>query len=84
MPKDGDKEHRREKEEAMSEERAQHPQEPAEGSDEDVETPGVERASGPRGGGDEESGPAQHTQEPAEGSDEDVDAPGAERAGDGG
>jgi hypothetical protein len=68
----------------MSEERPQHTQEPAEGSDEDVESPGVERAGGPEGGGDEEAGPGQHSQEPAEGSDEDVEAPGAERAGDGG
>jgi hypothetical protein len=65
----------------MSEERPQHTQEPAEGADEDVEAPGVERASGPKEGGDEEAGPGQHTQEPAEGSDEDVEEPGAERAG---
>jgi hypothetical protein len=81
LPEDGDKENRREKEELMSEERPQHTQEPAEGSDEDVETPGVERASGPKGGGDEEAGPGPHTQEPAEGSDEDIEQPGAERAG---
>lgn len=65
----------------MSEERPQHTQEPAEGSDEDVEAPGVDRASGPKGDGVEEAGPGPHTQEPAEGSDEDVEQPGAERAG---
>jgi hypothetical protein len=66
----------------MSEERPQHTPEPAEGADEDVQAPGAERASGPKGG--EEAGPTRHTQEPAEGSDEDVEAPGAERAEDGG
>jgi hypothetical protein len=65
----------------MSEERPRHTQEPAEGSDQDVETPGVERASGPKGGVGEEARPGPHTQEPAEGSDEDVENPGAERAG---
>ena len=65
----------------MSEERPQHTQEPAEGSDEDVETPGFERASGSKGGGDEEAGLNPHTHEPAEGSDEDIDQPRAERAG---
>ena len=71
-------------EDAMSEERPQHTREPAEGAEEDVQVPGAERAAGPKGGGDEESGPTQHTQEPAEGSDEDVEAPGTQRAGDGG
>ena len=65
----------------MSEERPRHTQEPAEGSDQDVETPDVERASGPKGDVDEEAKPGPHTQEPAEGSDEDVENPGAERAG---
>ena len=72
----------------MSEERPQHTQEPAEGTDEDVQAPGAERAAGPKGGGDKEAGPGQHTrqhtQEPAEGSDEDVEVPGVERAGDSG
>ena len=69
----------------MSEERPQHTQEPAEGADEDVQAPGVERgAAGPKGGGDEEAGSARHTHEPAEGADEDVEAPGTERAGDSG
>lgn len=68
----------------MSEERPQHTREPAEGADEDVQMPGAERAAGPKGGGDEVTGPARHPQEPAEGADEDVEAPGAERAGDGG
>jgi hypothetical protein len=38
---------RRAKEDKMSEERPQHPQEPAEGSDEDVEAAGAERAGKP-------------------------------------
>jgi hypothetical protein len=67
----------------MSEDRPQHTQEPAEGADEDVQAPGAERAAGPKGGGDEEAGPARHTQEPAEGAEDDVEAPGIERAGDG-
>jgi hypothetical protein len=40
----------------MSEERPQHTQEPAEGADENVQAPGVERAAGPKGDGDEEGG----------------------------
>lgn len=66
----------------MSEERPQHTQEPAEGADEDVGSPGAERAGGAQGT-DEEAMPGRHPQEPAEGSDEAVEAPGAERAGDG-
>lgn len=65
----------------MSEERSQHPQEPAEGGDEDVENPGAERA----GETDRETDgahPSRHPEEPTEGSEEDVQAPGAERAGD--
>jgi hypothetical protein len=73
------------KEARMSEERQQHPQEPAEGAEEDVGAPGADRAddeSAPgTAGGD--TGPSRHSQQPAEGADEDVDAPGAERAGDG-
>ncbi len=71
----------------MSEERPQHPREPAEGTDEDVGAPGAERAGSNEGSagnaGDEEQ-PSIHTQEPAEGGEEDVEAPGADRAGDGG
>lgn len=63
----------------MSEERAQHTREPAEGADEDVEAKGAEQAGETEK--DMEGPPAsQHTDEPAEGSDEDVDARGAERA----
>ncbi len=68
----------------MSEERPVHPQEPAEGSEEDVGAPGADRA-----GDDERTAEGQqaessaHPQEPAEGSEEDVGAPGADRAGDG-
>ncbi len=67
----------------MSEERAQHPQEPAEGGDEDVEAAGAERA-GETDKGAEGARPSRHPEEPAEGSEEDVDAAGSERAGGGG
>jgi hypothetical protein len=69
----------------MSERPEEHPQEPAEGSEEDVEAPGAERAGRRREGvGDAGDGakPSEHPAEPAEGADEDVEAPGAERAGD--
>jgi hypothetical protein len=65
----------------MAEERPQHTQEPAEGSDEDVEAAGAERA-GETDKDVEGSQPAQHPQEPAEGSEEDVEKRGAEKAGD--
>jgi hypothetical protein len=67
----------------MSEERTQHPQEPAEGSDEDVEAPGAERVRDTDKDA-EGAQPSQHPVEPAEGSEEDIDAAGAERAGDSG
>ena len=70
----------------MSEERPQHTQEPAEGSDEDVGAPGAERAEGAQGpfqNTDDENTAPTHPQEPAEGEDENVEAQGAERAGDG-
>ena len=68
----------------MSEERQQqHPQEPAEGGEDDVGAPGADRARDDRGVGGETK-PSEHPKEPAEGSEEDVEAPGAERAGDGG
>ena len=69
----------------MSEERSGHPQEPAEGSEEDVGAPGAQRAKddeGPAEDVSEEAPQPEHTEEPAEGSEEDVEAPGAERAGD--
>ena len=58
----------------MTEERAEHPQEPAEGSQEDVEAPGAE-GSEKEGEGTTEDAPkpGQHPQEPAEGSEEDVE-----------
>ncbi len=70
----------------MNEEREVHPQEPAEGSEEDVQEPGVDRADGEEDvvedvGAEERS--LQHPQEPAEGAEEDVRAPGADRARDG-
>jgi len=67
----------------MSEEQ-QHPQEPAEGSEEDVGAPGADRAGNDAGtaeGAGDEARPSRHPAEPAEGSEEDVEAPGAERAG---
>jgi hypothetical protein len=70
----------------MSEERPQHTQEPAEGSDEDVGTPGAERAEGTQGqfqNTEEEDTAPTHTQEPAEGEDENVEAQGTGRAGEG-
>ena len=57
-----------------------HPEEPAEGSVEDAEAPGAERA-GETDKVAEEAQPSRHPMEPAEGSEEDVQAPGAERAG---
>jgi hypothetical protein len=61
----------------------QHPQEPAEGGEEDVGAPGADRAGADRGTGGEAK-PSRHPEEPAEGSEDDVEAPGAERAGNGG
>ncbi len=69
------------KEDNMTEERPQHTEEPAEGSDEDVDAAGAERA-GETDKNAEEPQPSQHSQEPAEGSKEDVEARGAEEAGD--
>ena len=57
-----------------------HPEEPAEGSVEDVEAPGAERA-GETDKAAEGAQPSRHPMEPAEGSEEDVQAPGAEQAG---
>ena len=67
----------------MSEERQQHPQEPAEGGAEDVEAPGADRPSSGEGtaeGAGER--PSAHPQEPSEGGEDDVEAPGAEQAKD--
>jgi hypothetical protein len=72
------------KEGKMSEERAQHPQKPAEGSEEDVEASGAERTGETAEATEEGPLPSQHPKEPAEGSEEDVNAAGADRAGDGG
>jgi len=71
----------------MSEEQQQHPQEPAEGGEADVQAPGVEKVSGENGSAEDvgdAAWPSQHPQEPAEGREEDVEAPGAERTGDDG
>jgi hypothetical protein len=68
----------------MSEERrAVHPQEPAEGADENIEAPGVENAgdpSNPATADDaREEERSAHPDEPAEGGEDEVDAPGAGR-----
>jgi hypothetical protein len=71
----------------MSEEQQQHPQEPAEGGEKDVQASGVEKVTGGNGGAEDAGDaawPSQHPQEPAEGGEEDVEAPGAERVGDDG
>jgi hypothetical protein len=72
----------------MSEEKETHPQEPAEGGDDQVGAPGADKP------GDEnrqtaedasaEARSKEHPQEPAEGGDDEVDEPGADRPGDGG
>ncbi|MBA2345304.1 MAG: hypothetical protein H0V83_09515 [Rubrobacter sp.] len=63
--------------------RAVHPQEPAEGSEEDVEAPGIEESRDdlgtPDNGAEERS--SAHPQEPAEGGDDQIDEPGAHRSG---
>ena len=66
----------------MSEQRPQHTREPAEGSDEDVEAAGAQRAGETDKGahGAQQSPP--HTEEPAEGSEEGVDTSDAEQARD--
>jgi hypothetical protein len=69
------------KEDRMAEERPQHTQEPAEGSDEDIGAAGAKQARETDKGA-EGAQPAQHSQEPAEGSDEDVEERGAEEARD--
>lgn len=60
----------------MNEERPQpHPQEPAEGADEDVQAPGADRPGDPSNpataDGDEERAP--HPDEPAEGGEDQVE-----------
>ena len=67
----GQRRERRAKEGKMSEERPRrHPEEPAEGGEEDVEAPGTERARGeeaPGGDAPEEAPQPEHPEEPAEG-----------------
>jgi hypothetical protein len=65
----------------MSKERPQHTREPAEGSDENVEASGAQRA-GETDKGAQGAQQSPHTEEPAEGSDEEVDTPSAEQARD--
>jgi hypothetical protein len=67
----------------MSEERQEHPQEPAEGGEEAVQAPGADRATGEEEAAEDvgaEERSRQHPQGPAEGAKEDVGAPGADRA----
>ncbi len=54
------------------------PEEPAEGSIEEVEAPGAERVGETDKVVTEEAQPSRHPMEPAEGSEEDVQASGAE------
>lgn len=69
----------------MSEERQVHPQEPAEGSEEDVGASGAEKAGdGVTEKPSDKERSSEHPQEPAEGGEEEVEAPGASRFGDGG
>jgi hypothetical protein len=68
----------------MSEEKRIHPQEPAEGGDDEVEAagadkPGQDRETAEGASAQDRSG--QHPQEPAEGGNEDVEAPGADKPG---
>ncbi|MBA3426339.1 MAG: hypothetical protein H0U04_17795 [Rubrobacter sp.] len=63
--------------------RAAHPQEPVEGSKEDVEAPGIEEARDELGAPEEKTveRSSAHPQEPAEGGEAEVEAPGADRPG---
>ena len=68
----------------MSEERrAVHPQEPAEGANENVEAPGVESAGDPSNPATtdavSEEERSAHPDDPAEGGEDEVDSPGADR-----
>ena len=69
----------------MTEERAVHPEEPAEGAEENVPTPGAQKSDegdgGTTGEAGAEEGSAQHPQEPAEGGEDEVEEPGAEDSG---
>ena len=70
----------------MSEERRPvHPQEPAEGAEENVRDPGVERAGDPSNPATadavQEEERSTHPDEPAEGGEDEEDAPGADRPG---
>ena len=78
---------RREKEVDVSEERRPvHPQEPAEGAEENEAAPGAERSGDPSNPetaeGEGQGSP--HPQEPAEGGDDETDVPGADKAGNSG
>ena len=70
----------------MSEEQQSvHPQEPAEGAEENVRTPGAQKSGdddhGTTGGPGAEGGSPQHPQQPAEGGEDEVEEPGAEGSG---
>ena len=65
----------------MSEQRPQHTRELAEGSDQDVQATGAQRA-GETDKGAHGAQQSPHTEEQAEGSEEEVDTSGAEQARD--
>ena len=65
----------------MSEEQPLHPQDPAEGAEDEIDAPGAQK-SGDREtdkGPSAEERSAAHPQEPAEGGEDQVQAPGSER-----
>lgn len=66
----------------MSEERAKHPQEPAEGGEDKVEATGADKASDRDPGEDQdaEESSAVHSQDPAEGAEDQVQASGADKS----
>jgi len=75
-----------EKEDRMSEDRGIHPQEPAEGGDDEVEAPGADKPGQDRETAENASAEdrsKEHPQKPAEGGDDEVEAPGADRPGGG-
>lgn len=66
----------------MSEERRQtHSQDPAEGSEEEAQTSGAEKAKKDHKKGEKAEGrePTEHPQDPAEGGEDEVEAPGADK-----
>ncbi len=68
----------------MSEQQPVHPQEPAEGGEDEVEASGADKAgdSDTGEGPDSEERSAEHPQDPAEGAEDQAQASGAEKSGD--